>query len=140
MLHTSAVSMECIFERAATTFMLALQQSVTHAHYDSTHVVRTADDLEYSVKCNSFTLTLTHSIYCVYNCRYVYCKLLYTTGAHSLANAGFARPFQLINVEDFQGHGETAPTAHFYQVLATAYTTLLITALCSYHFSYDSLC
>eukprot|EP00953_Heterococcus_sp_UTEX-ZZ885_P034513 17864-Heterococcus_DN1.PRE.3 len=37
------------------------------------------------------------------------------SSAHSLANAGFARPFQLINVEDFQGHGETAPTAHFYQ-------------------------
>eukprot|EP00953_Heterococcus_sp_UTEX-ZZ885_P034507 17863-Heterococcus_DN1.PRE.2 len=40
-----------------------------------------------------------------------------STGAHSLANAGFARPFQLINVEDFQGHGETAPTAHFYQYM-----------------------
>ena len=37
-----------------------------------------------------------------------------------LANAGFAHSFQLINVEDFGGKGETTPTAYFYQNIGEA--------------------
>jgi len=37
-----------------------------------------------------------------------------------LANAGFAYDFQLVNVEDFQGRGESAPTPFFYQNLGEA--------------------
>ncbi|XP_008556253.1 RNA helicase aquarius [Microplitis demolitor] len=36
------------------------------------------------------------------------------------ANAGFCFDYQLINVEDFNGKGETEPTAYFYQNLAEA--------------------
>ena len=34
----------------------------------------------------------------------------------STANAGFLYDFQLINVEDFQGVGESEPNPYFYQV------------------------
>eukprot|EP00960_Hanusia_phi_P003429 101020-Hanusia_phi.AAC.1 len=37
-----------------------------------------------------------------------------------LANAGFAHQFQLVNVEDLGGKGESEPTAFFYQNLAEA--------------------
>ena len=37
-----------------------------------------------------------------------------------LANAGFAFDYQLINVEDFNGHGESEPQSYFYQNLAEA--------------------
>jgi len=37
-----------------------------------------------------------------------------------LANTGFAHTFQIINVGDFQGQGETSPTAYFYQNLGEA--------------------
>ena len=33
-----------------------------------------------------------------------------------VANPGFGYDYQLINVEDFNGVGETEPTPHFYQV------------------------
>ncbi|CAI2352516.1 unnamed protein product [Caenorhabditis sp. 36 PRJEB53466] len=36
------------------------------------------------------------------------------------ANAGFAFPFQLIDVPDFNGQGETQPSPHFYQNLGEA--------------------
>jgi len=36
------------------------------------------------------------------------------------ANAGFRYDFQLINVEDYQGHGERSPTPHYYQNLGEA--------------------
>ncbi|KRZ07965.1 Intron-binding protein aquarius, partial [Trichinella zimbabwensis] len=36
------------------------------------------------------------------------------------ANAGFAHAFQLINVDDFNGTGESIPVAYFYQNLAEA--------------------
>ncbi|KRZ57022.1 Intron-binding protein aquarius [Trichinella nativa] len=36
------------------------------------------------------------------------------------ANAGFAHPFQLVDVDDFNGDGETTPVAYFYQNLAEA--------------------
>ncbi len=42
------------------------------------------------------------------------------TPAFQTANAGFAYDYQLINVEDFQGAGETTPTAFFYQNLGEA--------------------
>ncbi len=37
---------------------------------------------------------------------------------YQLANAGFTFDFQLINVEDFEGAGETEPRPFFYQVRA----------------------
>jgi intron-binding protein aquarius len=37
-----------------------------------------------------------------------------------LANPGFVHPFQLVNVEDFEGNGETAPTPFYYQNLGEA--------------------
>eukprot|EP00478_Filoreta_tenera_P002471 GABV01002559.1.p1 GENE.GABV01002559.1~~GABV01002559.1.p1 ORF type:complete len:193 (+),score=69.01 GABV01002559.1:62-580(+) len=37
-----------------------------------------------------------------------------------LANAGLACDFQLINVEDFQGQGETSPNPHYFQNLGEA--------------------
>ncbi|EED91792.1 hypothetical protein THAPSDRAFT_262371, partial [Thalassiosira pseudonana CCMP1335] len=36
------------------------------------------------------------------------------------ANAGLAQTFQLINVEDFEGRGESTPTAYFYQNVGEA--------------------
>lgn len=36
------------------------------------------------------------------------------------ANAGFAFPFQFIDIPDFNGHGETQPSPHFYQNLGEA--------------------
>lgn len=36
------------------------------------------------------------------------------------ANPGFAHEFQLINVEDYQGKGETTPFPFFYQNLGEA--------------------
>lgn len=35
---------------------------------------------------------------------------------YQLANAGFAYDFQLTNVEDFEGAGESEPRPFFYQV------------------------
>lgn len=35
---------------------------------------------------------------------------------YQLANAGFTFDYQLINVEDFEGAGETEPRPFFYQV------------------------
>lgn len=46
-----------------------------------------------------------------------------------VANPGFAYDYQLINVEDFNGVGETEPTPHFYQVCR--YVT------CNFHFRYN---
>lgn len=37
-----------------------------------------------------------------------------------LANTGFAHTYQMINVEDFEGRGESTPTAFFYQNLGEA--------------------
>lgn len=39
---------------------------------------------------------------------------------YKIANAGFLYDFQLINVEDFNGVGESEPSAYFYQNLAEA--------------------
>jgi intron-binding protein aquarius len=36
------------------------------------------------------------------------------------ANPGFAHDFQLVNVEDYEGHGEIEPTPYFYQNLGEA--------------------
>ena len=35
---------------------------------------------------------------------------------YQLANPGFSYDYQLINVEDFNGVGESEPTPYFYQV------------------------
>ena len=37
-----------------------------------------------------------------------------------VANAGFAYTFQMIDVQDFQGRGESAPTPYFYQNMGEA--------------------
>lgn len=39
---------------------------------------------------------------------------------YKVANAGFAHTYQLINVEDYQGKGETTPTAYYYQNVGEA--------------------
>lgn len=36
---------------------------------------------------------------------------------YCVANAGFHHDFQLINVEDFNGVGESEPSPNFYQVI-----------------------
>lgn len=36
------------------------------------------------------------------------------------ANAGFSFDYQLVNVGDFNGHGESQPSPYFYQNLAEA--------------------
>jgi intron-binding protein aquarius len=41
-------------------------------------------------------------------------------GVYKYANPGFLHNFQLIDVEDFKGRGESCPTAHFYQNLGEA--------------------
>eukprot|EP00978_Attheya_sp_CCMP212_P006157 scaffold13862_cov48-Attheya_sp.AAC.1 len=43
-----------------------------------------------------------------------------TRKAFKVANAGFKYPFQMINVEDFEGRGESTPTAYFYQNVGEA--------------------
>ena len=37
-------------------------------------------------------------------------------GEYQMANPGFLYEYQIINVEDFNGVGETTPTPFFYQV------------------------
>ena len=44
---------------------------------------------------------------------------------YTVANPGFCYDYQLINVEDFNGVGESEPTPHFYQVGATCLPPLL---------------
>jgi intron-binding protein aquarius len=39
---------------------------------------------------------------------------------YKTANAGFVQEFQMINVEDFQGRGESTPSPYFYQNLGEA--------------------
>ena len=43
-----------------------------------------------------------------------------TAPAYSMANTGFAHTFQIINVDDFEGRGESTPTAYFYQNMGEA--------------------
>lgn len=43
-----------------------------------------------------------------------------SSGAYSTANAGFLHTFQLVDVPDFQGKGETCPSAYFFQNLGEA--------------------
>lgn len=43
-----------------------------------------------------------------------------TNPEYSLANPGFAFEYQLINVEDYEGIGESTPTPFFYQNLGEA--------------------
>jgi len=43
-----------------------------------------------------------------------------TKEAFTKANTGLVHTFQLINVEDFEGRGESTPTAYFYQNVAEA--------------------
>ena len=45
---------------------------------------------------------------------------VYNTRRFKLCNPGFLFTYQLINVEDFQGKGETVPTPFFYQNLGEA--------------------
>jgi intron-binding protein aquarius len=39
---------------------------------------------------------------------------------YTVANPGLAHTFQMINVDDFEGKGETAPTSHFFQNVGEA--------------------
>ena len=43
-----------------------------------------------------------------------------TSQQFSRANSGFAHTYQMINVEDFEGRGESTPTAYFYQNMGEA--------------------
>jgi len=42
------------------------------------------------------------------------------SGPYGFANPGFVHTYQLINVDKFEGKGETAPTSHFYQNIGEA--------------------
>lgn len=42
------------------------------------------------------------------------------TGDYVVANAGMRFDYQFINVDDFEGRGETSPVRHFYQNLGEA--------------------
>ena len=42
------------------------------------------------------------------------------TGPYGVGNAGFSHTHQIIDVQDFQGKGESSPSAHFYQNLGEA--------------------
>ncbi|CAN0328000.1 unnamed protein product, partial [Ectocarpus sp. 4 AP-2014] len=46
--------------------------------------------------------------------------LVQTKPQYLTANAGFAYDYQMIDVPDFEGRGETTPTAFFYQNLGEA--------------------
>lgn len=68
----------------------------------------------------SFYVVIFRSICNLYNWRYK--KLgnlshVERMPEYQLANAGFTFDFQLINVEDFEGAGETELRPFFYQVL-----------------------
>jgi intron-binding protein aquarius len=59
----------------------------------------------------------------LYRWRYHSLKDLYVVtenDAYLQANAGFRFPFQFVNVEDFEGVGETSPSPHFVQNLGEA--------------------
>lgn len=43
-----------------------------------------------------------------------------SVGDYRLANAGFAHTFQFVNVENFEGKGETSPTSYFFQNVGEA--------------------
>ena len=62
------------------------------------------------------------SIANLYSWRYPGLKSLPSTsqGKYTLANTGFANTFQLIDVQDHMGRGESTPTPHFYQNLGEA--------------------
>lgn len=45
---------------------------------------------------------------------------------YRVANAGLAYDFQLINVEDFNGVGESEPSPYFYQVRLSIFTMSLV--------------
>ena len=44
---------------------------------------------------------------------------------YTVVNPGFCYDYQLVNVEDFNGVGESEPTPHFYQVGTTCLSPLL---------------
>ncbi len=46
--------------------------------------------------------------------------MLQTAVPYTRANAGFAHNFQLINVQDLNGIGESQPQPYFYQVRGCA--------------------
>ena len=41
---------------------------------------------------------------------------------YQVANSGFAYDYQLIDVQDFNGIGESEPTPYFYQVIEVLYS------------------
>jgi intron-binding protein aquarius len=49
-----------------------------------------------------------------------------TSSEYTVANAGFSHTFQLVNVEDFEGKGETSPTAFFFQNVGEAEFTVAL--------------
>jgi hypothetical protein len=64
-------------------------------------------------------LFYVYSIAGLYNWRYKKLGNLphaVTNPEYRLANAGFVFDYQLINVEDFNGVGESEPNPYFYQV------------------------
>jgi intron-binding protein aquarius len=70
---------------------------------------------------------LVHSIASLYNWRYKRLGSLphvITQPQFLLANPGFMFDYQLINVGDFNGVGESEPNPYFYQVCAPHWVTL----------------
>lgn len=75
------------------------------------------------------------SIASLYNWRYRKLGSLphvWTYPEYQLANAGFEFDYQLINVENFNGVGESEPNPYFFQVSNNMETWLLITAMATY--------
>ena len=69
--------------------------------------------------CDDPPSHLLHSIASLYNWRYRKLGSLphvFTYPEYQLSNAGFEFDYQLINVENFNGVGESEPNPYFYQV------------------------
>ena len=65
-------------------------------------------------------ITANHNILSLQNLNIVDASSKHCLPVYKYGNAGFANTFQIINVEDFQGRGETCPTPYYYQNLGEA--------------------
>ena len=78
--------------------------------------------------CHWFPLSVCCSIASLYNWRYKRLGSLphvITQPQFRMANPGFMFDFQLINVTDFNGVGESEPNPYFYQVSSQPWGNLL---------------
>jgi hypothetical protein len=61
------------------------------------------------------------------------------TGEYAIANAGFAHDYQLLDVGDFMGRGESSPTPFFYQNLGEAEYVVAVFQVCECAASYQPI-